>query len=132
MSFLDSVFGTVSNRRILREIREVNYKLADLNASVEDLKQAVAGVAARVGDLTGPLQAQIAELQTTIQAERDAATTLAAAEDQEDVEQNQALADAQANTDAALASAAAAADSIEAEVTKLNEVAAPEAPAPPA
>jgi chromosome segregation ATPase len=111
------------------EFREVKNQMADLNQSVADLQTAVQGVADRVGQLTGPLQDQIAELQTTLQAERDAASALAAAEDQEDVEQNQALADAQAATDAALANAQASADSIEAEVGKLNEVAAQ--PAPP-
>lgn len=111
------------------EFREVKNQMADLNQSVADLQTAVQGVADRVGQLTGPLQDQIAELQTTLQTERDAAAALAAAEDQEDVEQNQALADAQAATDAALANAQASADSIEAEVGKLNEVAQP-APEP--
>lgn len=112
-----------SNRRILHEIREVNYKLADLNQSVADLQVAVAAVAQRVGDISGPLQQQITDLQNTIQQERDAAAALAAAEDAEDVQQNQALADAQAATDAALANAQASADSIENEVANLNAVA---------
>lgn len=111
------------------EFREVKNQMADLNQSVADLQTAVQGVADRVGQLTGPLQDQIAELQTTLQAERDAAAALAAAEDQEDVEQNQALADAQAATDAALANAQASADSIESEVGKLNQVAQQAPPA---
>jgi chromosome segregation ATPase len=111
------------------EFREVKNQMADLNQSVADLQTAVQGVADRVAQLTGPLQDQIAELQTTLQAERDAAAALAAAEDQEDVEQNQALADAQAATDAALANAQASADSIEGAVDQLNQVAAQ--PAPP-
>jgi len=106
------------------EFREVKNQMADLNQSVADLQTAVQGVADRVAQLTGPLQDQIAELQTTLQAERDAAAALAAAEDQEDVEQNQALADAQAATDAALANAQASADSIEGAVDQLNQVAA--------
>jgi chromosome segregation ATPase len=127
--FLDRYF--VTNRHILNKINkfrwEVKNYMADLNQSVEDLKAAVAGVAARVGDLAGPLQAQIAELQATVQTEREAAVTLATAEDQEDVLQNQALADAQAATDAALQAASASADAIQGEVAKLNEVAAPPA-----
>lgn len=98
--------------------------MADLNQSVADLQAAVTAVAERVGQLTGPLQQEIANLQSTLQAERDAAASLAAAEDAEDVEQNQALADARAATDTALANAQQAADSIGAEVQKLNQVAA--------
>lgn len=106
------------------ELREVKNQVADLNQSVADLQNAVQGVADRVGQLVGPLQQQISELQTALQTERDAAASLAAAEDQEDVQQNQALADAQAATDAALQNASNAADSIQSEVGKLNEVAA--------
>jgi chromosome segregation ATPase len=105
------------------ELREVKQNMADLNQSVADLQAAVVAVADRVGQLTGPLQQEIANLQTTLQAEREAAAALAAAEDAEDVGQNQALADAQAATDAALANAQQAADGIEAEVSKLNQVA---------
>lgn len=97
--------------------------MADLNQSVADLQVAVQGVADRVGQLVGPLQQQIANLQSALQAERDAATALAASEDAEDVQQNQALADARSATDAALADAQQAADSIGAEVNKLNQVA---------
>lgn len=97
--------------------------MADLNQSVADLQVAVQGVADRVGQLVGPLQQQIANLQSTLQAERDAAAALATAEDAEDVQQNQALADARAATDAALAEAQQAADNIGSEVQKLNQVA---------
>jgi peptidoglycan hydrolase CwlO-like protein len=106
------------------EIQEVKNLMADLNQTVADLQNAVQGVADRVGQLVGPLQQQISELQTALQTERDAAAALAAAEDQEDVEQNQNLADAQAATDAALQNASQAADSIQSEVGRLNEVAA--------
>lgn len=105
------------------ELREVKNQMADLNQSVADLQVAVQGVADRVGALVGPLQQQIANLQSTLQAERDAAAALAASEDAEDVQQNQALADAQAATDAALAEAQAAAGNISTEVDKLNQVA---------
>lgn len=97
--------------------------MADLNQSVADLQAAVTGVAERVAGLAGPLQEEIANLQSTLQAERDAAAALAAAEDAEDVGQNQALTDAQAATDAALANAQQAADGINTEVQKLNQVA---------
>lgn len=106
------------------ELQEVKEIMADLNQSVADLQAAVTAVAERVGQLTGPLQQEIANLQSTLQAERDAAASLAAAEDAEDVEQNQALADARAATDTALANAQQAANSIGAEVQKLNQVAA--------
>jgi len=105
------------------ELQEVKNLMADLNQSVADLQAAVTAVADRVGQLTGPLQEEIANLQNTLQAERDAAAALATAEDAEDVGQNQALADAQAATDAALANAQQAADGINAEVQKLNQVA---------
>lgn len=106
------------------ELQEVKNQMADLNQSVADLQAAVSAVAERVGQLLGPLQQQIANLQAALQTERDAAAALAVAEDAEDVQQNQALADAQAATDAALANAQQAADSIETEVSKLNQVAA--------
>lgn len=105
------------------ELQEVKNQMADLNQSVADLQVAVQGVADRVGQLVGPLQQQIANLQSALQAERDAATALAASEDAEDVQQNQALADARSATDAALADAQQAADGIGAEVNKLNQVA---------
>lgn len=105
------------------ELQEVKNQMADLNQSVADLQAAVTAVAERVGQLTGPLQEEIANLQTTLQAERDAAATLAASEDAEDVQQNQDLTDARAATDAALANAQQAADGISAEVQKLNQVA---------
>lgn len=105
------------------ELREVKNQMADLNQSVEDLKVAVQGVSDRVNQLVGPLQDQIAELESTLTAEREAAANLAASEDAEDVAQNQALADAQAATDAALANAQTSADNIQAEVSKLNAVA---------
>lgn len=105
------------------ELQEVKNQMADLNQSVADLQVAVQGVADRVGQLIGPLQQQIANLQGALQAERDAAAALAASEDAEDVQQNQALADAQAATDAALSDAQQAADSIGTEVDKLNQVA---------
>lgn len=55
------------------------------------------------------------------------ATALAVAEDAEDVQQNAALADAQAATDAALADASQAADQISAQVDQLNTIAQPQA-----
>ena len=105
------------------ELQEVKQNMADLNQSVADLQVAVQGVADRVGQLVGPLQQQIANLQNALQVERDAAAALAASEDAEDVQQNQALADAQAATDAALAEAQQAAGNISTEVDKLNQVA---------
>lgn len=107
------------------ELWEVKNNMADLNQSVADLQTAVQGVSDRVNALVGPLQDQIATLQSALETERQAAADLAAAEDAEDVGQNQALADAQAATDAALADASASADNINSEVQKLNAVAAP-------
>jgi len=107
------------------ELREVKRRMADLNQSIEDLRVAVADVAVRVAALTGPLQDQLRELEAALAAEREAAVVLAATEDAEDVQQNADLADARARVDAALADAQSAADNIEGEVARLNQVAAP-------
>jgi peptidoglycan hydrolase CwlO-like protein len=114
---------------LLTEIRMgqqgLEEKMADLTVEVENLRAAVTGVSERVDALVGPLTDAVREAQAALQAERDAAVALAAAEDQEDVEQNAALAAAQAATDTALANASAAADSISEETAKLNLVAQP-------
>jgi chromosome segregation ATPase len=110
------------------ELREVKRTMADLNASVENLRNAVTEVADRVGAITGPLQEQLREAVEALAAERDAAAALAASEDAEDVQQNADLADARARVDAALADAQSAADNIDGEVARLNQVASnPEA-----
>ena len=120
---------------LLTEIRVgqqgLEERMADLTTEVANLREAVSGVSARVDALVGPLTDAVREAQEALSAEREAAANLAAAEDQEDVEQNQALADAQARVDTALADAQSAADSISAETAKLNEVAAPAAPEEP-
>lgn len=120
---------------LLTEIRVgqqgLEEKMADLTTEVANLREAVSGVSARVDALVGPLTDAVREAQDALNAEREAAANLAAAEDQEDVEQNQALADAQARVDQALADASSAADQISAETARLNEVAAPaEEPTP--
>jgi peptidoglycan hydrolase CwlO-like protein len=114
---------------LLTEIRDGQLRLevtmADLLTEVAELRDAVTAVAARVDALVGPLTDAVREAQAALQAERDAAEALRVAEDQEDVEQNQALADAKAATDAALASAQTAADEIDAETARLNAIAQP-------
>lgn len=121
---------------LLTEIRVgqqgLEERMADLTVEVANLREAVSGVSARVDALVGPLTDAVREAQDALVAEREAAANLAAAEDQEDVEQNQALADAQAATDAALANANSAADQISAETSRLNTIAQPaaEEPAP--
>lgn len=120
---------------LLTEIRVgqqgLEEQMADLTTEVANLREAVSGVSARVDALVGPLTDAVREAQDALNAEREAAANLAAAEDQEDVEQNQALADAQARVDQALADASSAADQISAETARLNEVAAPaEEPTP--
>jgi peptidoglycan hydrolase CwlO-like protein len=120
---------------LLTEIRVgqqgLEERMADLTTEVENLREAVSGVSARVDALVGPLTDAVREAQDALAAERQAAADLAAAEDAEDVAQNQALADAQAATDAALANAQTAADEISAETARLNEVAKPaEEPTP--
>jgi len=120
---------------LLTEIRVgqqgLEEQMADLTTEVANLREAVSGVSARVDALVGPLTDAVREAQNALNAEREAAANLAAAEDQEDVEQNQALADAQARVDQALADASSAADQISAETARLNEVAAPaEEPTP--
>ncbi|UMO76342.1 hypothetical protein SEA_TOMAS_194 [Streptomyces phage Tomas] len=120
---------------LLTEIRVgqqgLEERMADLTTEVANLREAVSGVSARVDALVGPLTDAVREAQDALNAEREAAANLAAAEDQEDVEQNQALADAQARVDQALNDASAAADSISAETARLNEVAKPATPEEP-
>ena len=122
------ILSFISNRQILAAVKEVNLKMASLNESVENLRTAVTQVADRVSEITGPLQDQLRELQSALDAEREAAATLAAAEDAEDVQQNADLADARARVDAALAEAQSAAEGIDGEVARLNAVAAPQGP----
>lgn len=126
VQFLLNLLNEVKNGQIRLEER-----MADLTQAVEDLKVAVTGVAERVQNQIAPLVAALNEAQAALQTEREAAATLAAAEDAEDVEQNAALDAARASTDAALANAQTAADGISGEVTKLNAIAAPEPPAEP-
>lgn len=114
---------------LLTEIRVgqqgLEEQMADLVTEVANLREAVSGVSARVDALVGPLTDAVREAQAALAAEREAAANLALAEDLEDVEQNAALAAAQAATDAALANASSAADEISAETAKLNAVAQP-------
>lgn len=116
-----------TNRLVLRKLQEVLDKLATLDDSVQALGAAVTAVAERVAAIITPLQDALANAQATLQTERDAAAALAVAEDAEDVQQNAALADAQAATDAALADASQAADQISAQVDQLNTIAQPQA-----
>jgi peptidoglycan hydrolase CwlO-like protein len=103
---------------LLTEIRVgqqgLEERMADLTTEVANLREAVSGVSARVDALVGPLTDAVREAQDALNAEREAAAALAAAEDQEDVEQNAALAEAQARVDQALADAQSAADTISA------------------
>lgn len=119
---------------LLNEVRDgqirLEERMADLVTAVEDLKVAVTGVADRVQGQIAPLTDALNAAQASLQAERDAAATLAAAEDQEDVEQNAALDAARAETDSQMAAAQAAADSITGEVGKLNEIAQTPTPEP--
>jgi len=112
---------------LLTEIRDGQVRLevtmADLQTEVANLRDAVTGVSQRVDALVGPLTNAVQEAQQALATERQAAADLAAAEDAEDVAQNQALADAQAATDAALANAQSAADEISAETARLNTIA---------
>lgn len=120
---------------LLTEIRmgqqRLEEQMADLTTEVANLRDAVSGVSARVDALVGPLADAVREAQDALAAEREAAAALAAAEDQEDVEQNAALADAQARVDQALADASNAADEISAETAKLNSIAQPTTEEPP-
>lgn len=120
---------------LLTEIRVgqqgLEERMADLTTEVANLREAVSGVSARVDALVGPLTDAVREAQDALAAERQAAADLAAAEDAEDVAQNQALADAQTATDAALANASSAADEISAETARLNSIAQPEQPSEP-
>jgi len=127
MNFLEDV-GAKFITDLLTEIRDgqkrLEDKMADLETEVANLRDAVSGVSARVDALVGPLTDAVQEAQSALAAEREAAAQLAAAEDQEDVQQNQDLADAKAATDAALANAQSAADEIANETAQLNSIAA--------
>lgn len=120
---------------LLTEIRNGQMRLevtmADLQTEVANLRDAVTGVSQRVDALVGPLTDAVREAQAALEAEREAAANLAAAEDAEDVEQNRQLDEAKAATDAALANAQAAADEIGAETARLNSIAQPENPEQP-
>ncbi|QGH76454.1 hypothetical protein SEA_DAUBENSKI_182 [Streptomyces phage Daubenski] len=120
---------------LLTEIRVgqqgLEERMADLTTEVAALREAVSGVSARVDALVGPLTDAVREAQDALAAERQAAADLAAAEDAEDVEQNNALMEAQAATDAALANAQQAADEISVETARLNQVAQPAQPEEP-
>jgi chromosome segregation ATPase len=120
---------------LLTEIRNGQLRLeetmADLQTEVANLREAVSGVSARVDALVGPLTDAVREAQDALAAEREAAANLAAAEDQEDVEQNRQLDEAKAATDAALANAQQAADEINAETSRLNSIATQETPEEP-
>ena len=133
MNFLEHM-GFEFITSLLTEIRDgqkrLEDKMADLQTEVVELREAVSGVSARVDALVGPLTDAVREAQDALAAEREAAANLAASEDAEDVAQNQALADAQAATDAALANAQSAADEISAETDRLNAVARPETEEP--
>lgn len=128
MNFLEHMgYEVLTN--LLTEIhtgqQRLEGKMADLTTEVANLREAVSGVSARVDALVGPLADAVREAQEALQAERDAAEALRVSEDQEDVEQNAALADAQSRLDTALANASDAADQISAETARLNEVAKP-------
>lgn len=101
-------------------LKGVKRDMADLNASVAELRAAVAGVAERVATLNGPLNDALANVRAELAAERAKYTDLVSAEDAEDVEQNAAL-------DKALDDADKAAADIDNAVAELDNVAvAPE------
>jgi hypothetical protein len=118
------VTGFVTNRQLLTSSEEVKTIMANLNESGANVQAAVDAVSARVADLVNPLRDALAATQEDLAAERAAYSDLVAAEDAEDVGQNQALADAQAAVDAHLAEAEAAVAQIDEQVAELNEVAA--------
>lgn len=121
------ISGFVTNRQLLTSFEEVKTIMANLNESVGNLQAAVDSVSQRVADLVSPLRDALAGAQEDLVAERAAYADLVAAEEAEDVTQNQALADAQAAVDAHLAEAEAAVAEIDAQVAELNQVAATEA-----
>lgn len=120
------ILELATNLQILVEIEEVKSLVADLTQSVENLQTAVTEVAQRVGDLTGPLQEQLAALEAALAEEREAHAAYVVSEDAEDVEQDATLADAQARVDQALADAQTAANGIDGEIARLNQVGQPQ------
>lgn len=125
--WLSHLTGRDLLERAVVTLNRVEANMAAVDESLARLGAAVAGVADRVNELSEEHRTKVAELETALQAERDAAAATAAAEDAEDVEQNQALADAKAATDAALAEVQGVGAAIDEQAARLNEV-APVAP----
>lgn len=134
----------LTGRTLLDELvassKRVEANMATVEESLANLGAAVAGVAGRFDELSKNHAERVAELEAALAAEREAAAATAAAEDAEDVGQAQALADKQAETDAAFEKLRGVGAEIDAQATRLNEVAPvapvvvpePETPAEPA
>lgn len=127
------IFNLLSTSEFIagsKKLKEEIFMAIEQNTA--ELKASVEALIGRVNDLVGPLQDANATLVTTLAAEREAAAALAASEDAEDVEQNRALADAQAATDEALRVQDAASAEIAALKGQIDSVFAPvvEEPAP--
>jgi chromosome segregation ATPase len=115
---------------LVGKIGTLEDKMADLIRTVEELRLAVSGVADRVNTLVEPLRASLSDAQAALTAERQARAAEQTAEAEEDVAQSAQIAQAQADLDSALGAADSAALAIEAEVARLNEVAAAPADTP--
>ncbi len=115
-----------SDPEMLAILGEVRRQVADLNQSVQDLRDAVSNLASRINDVTTPLVEQLQEARNALDAERQAFSDYRTSEDQEDVQQNEALVNAQARVDEALANAETAANDIQGQVQQLNTLAQPQ------
>lgn len=120
------IFNLLSTSEFIAGTKKMKEEIfMAITENTAELKASVDRLVGRVNDLVGPLQDANATLVTTLAAEREAAAALAASEDAEDVEQNRALADAQAATDEALRVQDAAAAEIAGLTTEVDAVFAP-------
>lgn len=107
------LFGLLSTKDyILGQQKLKEEMLMAIKDTISGLRGSIESLLGRVDDLVGPLQAANTQLAETIERERQAAKDLAEMVDQEDVAQNEEIANAKAATDAALVEQAAAIDEI--------------------
>jgi hypothetical protein len=117
------IFNLLSTSEFIAGTKKMKEEIfMAIEQNTAELKASVDRLVGRVNDLVGPLQDANATLVTTLAAEREAAAALNASEEAEDVEQNRALADAQAATDEALRVQDAAAAEIAGLTTEVDAV----------
>ena len=115
--YVNNYYYGDSSPEVLASLQRIETKMADLQTALTDLQAAVAAVAERVAAGFGPLQDALAAAQQAL-------TDFEAADVTEDAAFRASIDTLTASLNDALASASAAADTIETNVAALNEVAA--------